>query len=83
MPDRTPAPGGLVDCDVHAVVTDISVLEPYLDDHWREVVATTQFSGPTDQAHPPNLATSLGDFDPIDGGWPGPGHTPNHLSAGA
>jgi uncharacterized protein len=48
----------VVDCDVHAVVPGVEVLEPYLDGHWREVVATSQFSGPTDRAHPPNLATS-------------------------
>jgi uncharacterized protein len=47
-----------VDCDVHAVVGGIEVLEPYLDAHWREVIATSQFSGPTDRAHPPNLATT-------------------------
>lgn len=61
----------VIDCDVHAVVADVSALEPYLDAHWREVLATTQFSGPTDQAHPPNLATSLGDFDAVDGAAPG------------
>jgi predicted TIM-barrel fold metal-dependent hydrolase len=64
-------PAALVDCDVHAVVADVSVLEPHLDDHWREVLATTQFTGPTDQAHPPNLATSLGDYDAVDGDVPG------------
>jgi uncharacterized protein len=61
----------VIDCDVHAVVPDTAALEPYLDEHWREVLATTQFSGPTDQAHPPNLATSLGDFDALDGAAPG------------
>ena len=61
----------MIDCDVHAVAPDTSVLEPYLDAHWREVLATTQFSGPTDQAHPPNLATSLGDFAPVGGAAPG------------
>ncbi len=49
----------MIDCDVHNVIASIDVLEPYLDDHWREVIATSQFAGPTDQAHPPNLATSL------------------------
>jgi predicted TIM-barrel fold metal-dependent hydrolase len=49
----------VIDCDVHNVVASIEVLEPYLDDHWREVIATSQFAGPTDQAHPPNLATSV------------------------
>ncbi|HWD73900.1 MAG TPA: amidohydrolase family protein [Solirubrobacteraceae bacterium] len=48
----------LIDCDVHNVVGSIETLTPYLSDHWREVIATSQFAGPTDQAHPPNLATS-------------------------
>ena len=49
----------MIDCDVHNIVSSIATLEPYLDAHWREVVATSQFAGPTDKAHPPNLATSL------------------------
>jgi predicted TIM-barrel fold metal-dependent hydrolase len=61
----------MIDCDVHAVVADVGVLEPYVDAHWRETLATTQFSGPTDQAHPPNLATSLGDYEPVGGDAPG------------
>jgi hypothetical protein len=62
----------IVDCDVHNVVGPIETLAPYLDDHWREVIATSQFAGPTDQAHPPNLATSLrADLPPVDGDAPG------------
>jgi predicted TIM-barrel fold metal-dependent hydrolase len=62
----------VIDCDVHNVVGPIETLEPYLDDHWREVIATSQFAGPTDQAHPPNLATSLRrDLAPVDGAAPG------------
>ena len=62
----------MIDCDVHNVVGPIATLEPYLDDHWREVIATSQFAGPTDQAHPPNLATSLrADLAPVDGAAPG------------
>jgi uncharacterized protein len=58
----------MIDCDVHNVVPSIAALEPYLDEHWREVIATSQFSGPTDNPHPPNLATSLrADLEPIDG----------------
>jgi predicted TIM-barrel fold metal-dependent hydrolase len=61
-----------IDCDVHNVVGPIETLAPYLDDHWREVIATSQFAGPTDQAHPPNLATSRRDDLPdLDGGAPG------------
>ena len=36
----------MIDCDVHNVVGSIDVLRPYLDEHWREVIATTQFAGP-------------------------------------
>ena len=62
----------LIDCDVHNVVGPIETLEPYLDDHWREVIATSQFAGPTDQAHPPNLATSRReDLRRVDGAEPG------------
>jgi predicted TIM-barrel fold metal-dependent hydrolase len=62
----------VIDCDVHNVVGPIETLKPYLDDHWREVIATSQFAGPTDQAHPPNLATSLrADLAPVDGAAPG------------
>lgn len=64
----------LIDCDVHNVVGPVETLEPYLDDHWREVIATSQFAGATDQAHPPNLATSQrADLPPVDG--EAPGHT--------
>jgi predicted TIM-barrel fold metal-dependent hydrolase len=62
----------MIDCDVHNVVGSIETLEPYLDDHWREVIATSQFAGPTDQAHPPNLATSRReDLAAVDGAEPG------------
>jgi predicted TIM-barrel fold metal-dependent hydrolase len=49
---------GLVDCDLHAVVASVDVLAPFLDDHWREVIATSQFKGPTDSPYPPNLPTT-------------------------
>jgi predicted TIM-barrel fold metal-dependent hydrolase len=62
----------VIDCDVHNVVGGIETLEPYLDDHWREVIGTSQFAGPTDQAHPPNLATSLRtELPAVDGAQPG------------
>jgi predicted TIM-barrel fold metal-dependent hydrolase len=65
-------PADLVDCDVHAVVPSVQALDPYLSPHWREVIATSQFSGPTDQSHPPNVATSLRpDLEPVDGQPPG------------
>jgi predicted TIM-barrel fold metal-dependent hydrolase len=49
---------GLVDCDLHAVVASVDVLTPYLDEHWREVIDTSQFKGPTDSPYPPNLPTT-------------------------
>jgi uncharacterized protein len=56
-----------VDSEVQAVVSSIETLEPWLSEHWREVVATTQFKGPTDTPYPPALPTSrrpgLGDVD--------------------
>lgn len=62
----------MIDCDVHNIVSSIATLEPYLDAHWREVVATSQFAGPTDKAHPPNLATSLRpDLPPVADQSPG------------
>ena len=62
----------LIDCDVHNIVGPVQTLEPFLDDHWREVIATSQFAGPTDQAHPPNLATSVrADLPAVDGAQPG------------
>jgi predicted TIM-barrel fold metal-dependent hydrolase len=61
-----------IDCDVHNLVGPIETLTPYLDDHWREVIATSQFAGPTDQAHPPNLATSRRqDLGEVGGAAPG------------
>ena len=61
-----------IDCDVHNVVGPVKTLEPYLDGHWREVIATSQFAGPTDQAHPPNLATSRrADLADVGGAAPG------------
>ena len=38
---RPPPPSqyaGGVDCDLHPAVPDMSVLLPYLDDYWREMV---------------------------------------------
>ena len=62
----------LIDCDVHGVVPAVEALIPYLDEHWREVIATSQFSGPTDQPHPPNVETSLrADLEPLNGAAPG------------
>jgi predicted TIM-barrel fold metal-dependent hydrolase len=63
---------GVVDCDLHAVVSSIDVLAPYLDAHWREVITTSQFKGPTDSPYPPNLATTTSPrWDAVDGAAPG------------
>ncbi len=64
----------VIDCDVHAVVSSVEVLEPYLDEHWREVIATTQFAGPGESPHPPHLASSLRRELPAVAGRP-PGET--------
>ena len=74
LPSAPTSPSAPIDCDVHNVVGPIETLVPYLDAHWREVLATSQFAGPTDQAHPPNLATSLRDDLP-DVGGAAPGRT--------
>lgn len=62
----------VIDCDVHNVVPSVAALEPYLDEHWREVIVTSQFKGPADNAHPAHLATSVrADLAPVDGAPPG------------
>lgn len=54
------APGApVIDCDIHNAPADVEALFPYLDDHWREYISTSQFRGPTDTAYPPNAATSV------------------------
>lgn len=61
-----------VDCDVHNTVPSIEALLPYLDAHWREVVSTSQFRGPTDTSYPPGAATSMRpDLATEDGTPPG------------
>jgi uncharacterized protein len=62
----------LIDCEVQAVVQSIETLEPFLSSHWREVIATTQFKGPTDTPYPPALPTSRRPgLDDLDGRPPG------------
>ncbi|MBV8926668.1 MAG: amidohydrolase, partial [Bradyrhizobium sp.] len=36
--DASPRFAGAVDCDLHPAVPAMSVLLPYLDDYWREMV---------------------------------------------
>lgn len=59
MSAALPAGVAVIDADVHAHVPSIDALAPWLDAHWQEVAATTQFRGPTDTAYPPSAATSL------------------------
>lgn len=62
----------VIDCEVQAVVSSIATLEPFLSEHWREVIATTQFKGPTDSPYPPALPTSRRPgLDDVDGRPPG------------
>jgi hypothetical protein len=62
----------LIDCEVQAVVQSIETLEPFLSSHWREVIAKTQFKGPTDTPYPPALPTSRRPgLDDVDGRPPG------------
>jgi predicted TIM-barrel fold metal-dependent hydrolase len=66
-----PRSEAVIDCDVHCVVADIGILEPYLSAHWREVVATSQFKGPTDSPYPPSLPTSQDpELEPVGGHAP-------------
>ena len=59
-PGSSLPPGvAIIDADLHAAVPSIDALLPWLDEHWREVAATTQFRGPTDTAYPPSAPSSL------------------------
>jgi uncharacterized protein len=58
-PDRIPVGAAVIDCDVHIAPASPEVLFPHLSAHWREVMSTTQFRGPTDTAYPPGAATSV------------------------
>lgn len=71
---RVPAGAAVIDCDLHNAVPSAEALFPYLDDHWREVIQTSQFKGPTDTAYPPGAATSLRPSIASAGGPP-PGST--------
>jgi predicted TIM-barrel fold metal-dependent hydrolase len=48
-----------IDCDVHNTVSSVEVLVPYLDSHWQEYVATSDFSGPYVTSEPPAAPTAL------------------------
>jgi hypothetical protein len=64
-------PAAVIDCDVHNTVASVEALVPYLDAHWREVISTSQFKGPTDTAYPPGAATSLRSDLASEDGAPG------------
>jgi predicted TIM-barrel fold metal-dependent hydrolase len=46
---------GLVDCDLHIEVEDLSVLLPYLSEHAREYIDLSGFKGPSEAYHPKAL----------------------------
>lgn len=48
-----------IDCDVHMEVPSVSVLLPYLDEHWRAYIRETAFKGPIDTSYPVGAATSM------------------------
>ena len=48
----------MIDVDVHAIVSSIADARAVSRRALARGVATSQFAGPTDKAHPPNLATS-------------------------
>ncbi|HEY0419419.1 MAG TPA: amidohydrolase family protein [Acetobacteraceae bacterium] len=60
-------PGG-IDCDIHPAVPGIQALLPYLDDHWREQVATRGMDDLASIAYPANSPlTARPDWKPASG----------------
>jgi predicted TIM-barrel fold metal-dependent hydrolase len=49
----------VIDCDLHATITSIDVLLPYLPRYWREYVSQSSFKGPIDTPYPQAAATSI------------------------
>ncbi|MCA9878528.1 MAG: amidohydrolase family protein [Thermomicrobiales bacterium] len=49
---------GPIDCDIHIEVPAISVLFPFLAEHWRAYITETSFKGPIDTSYPPGAETS-------------------------
>ena len=65
----------VIDCDIHNQIPGPKALYPYLSEFWRDIVEQTGFKGPTDDAYPPGLPTSI-----RPGSWPeGAGAPLRHL----
>ena len=59
----------IIDCDIHVAPSSVEVLLPYLDEHWREYIAHSDFKGPTDTSYPTGAPTSARpDAVPSSGG---------------
>ncbi|MCB1970133.1 MAG: amidohydrolase [Geminicoccaceae bacterium] len=50
---------GAIDCDVHPQVPSLSVLLPYLDDYWRDMVEVRGIEGFRSHAYPPGVPASI------------------------
>ena len=62
-----PAPGG-IDCDIHPAVPGVHALLPYLDEHWREQVATRGIDELASISYPHNAPiTARPDWRPSRG----------------
>src|SRR4051794_26445384 len=65
---------GGVDCDLHSAVPDMSILLPYLDDYWREMVEVRALDrlNLSLTSYPKGAPiTCRPDWRPVDGRWPG------------
>jgi predicted TIM-barrel fold metal-dependent hydrolase len=53
--------GPVVDCDVHASVASLEVLEPYIEPKWRKLIGEWAWSGPPGVAtvHPPGAPSTV------------------------
>jgi predicted TIM-barrel fold metal-dependent hydrolase len=53
--------GSVIDCDVHAQVTNLAQLYPYMEEVWIDWAKERQYGGPTHWAtvYPPNAPTSV------------------------
>jgi predicted TIM-barrel fold metal-dependent hydrolase len=50
---------GVIDCDLHAEVTSVELLMPYLPPYWQEQIRQSGFKGPVDSPYPISAATTL------------------------
>lgn len=65
-----PIPPRVIDCDVHAEVSGIESLLPYLPGYWVEQIRNTIFKGPADRWYPPNSDLAVAPKVRRDGGLP-------------